>query len=393
MPESTPVSVRVELGERSYEARVGDGLLRSLGALTSQLLVLPANRVLLVCDEGVPAALRDEATASLAAAGVRFDLLTMPASETEKTLDAVQTLLERASTLRLERQEPFIALGGGVIGDITGFAAGIYRRGVPWINCPTTLLAMVDASVGGKTGANVRSGSTLLKNAAGVFHQPRLVVLDRAALRSLSMRQLSAGAAECIKHAMLSLSAPKPDPALMDSTKEWLTRGELAMPPIELMARQIALKAGVVERDEREVAPDADGGRAILNLGHTFAHAVETLAEVSLEAGGGARPGPLMHGEAVGLGLIAAASTARAMRLVDESVVEETRGLVRAAGLPERVHGLPPDETLLDRMRHDKKTAGGRLRLILPVGRGRVTVHSDVASTAVNAGWKTIRAT
>lgn len=392
MPESTPVSVRVELGERSYEARVGDGLLGSLGTLTSQLLVLPANRVLLVCDEGVPAALREQATASLAAAGVRFDLFTLRAREEGKTLDAVQALLERASTLRLERQEPFVALGGGVIGDVTGFAAGIYRRGVPWINCPTTLLAMVDASVGGKTGANVRSGGTLIKNAAGVFHQPRLVVVDRAALRSLPGRHLAGGAAECIKHAMLSLSAPRPDPTLMDATKEWLTRGGLSSPPIELMARQISLKAGVVERDEREVAPDAEGGRAILNLGHTFAHAMETLSGVSFEADGELRPAPLMHGEAVGLGLIAAASTARAMRLVDEAVVDETRLLVRAAGLPERIHGLPQDEVLLDRMRHDKKTAGGRLRLIVPVGRGRVTVHSDVASTAVNAGWRAIRA-
>ncbi|CAG0954918.1 3-dehydroquinate synthase [Phycisphaerales bacterium] len=380
--------------DRSYEVVIGAGVLHSLGELLPIALGRAAGRALVVFDESLPRDLLKAAHGALAEHGIETETLGVRAAEGEKSWAVTEAILKALANARFERDDPVIALGGGVIGDLAGFAAAIYRRGVPVIQCPTTLLAMVDASVGGKTGVNFTvgppGGELLAKNLVGAFHQPRLVVIDTSTLRSLSPRHLSAGLAECIKHAMICGSVPGPDPGLTDWTRanvgpaRSLDQGVLG----ELIARNVALKARVVERDEREEAADEAGGRAFLNLGHTFAHAVETLGGLGLPDG---RPLDLLHGEAVALGLVSAARTARVLGLCDLEVEERVRQMLEAAGLPSAVVGLPEARALLTRMSHDKKARGGVRRLVLPVGVGRVRIVADPPEGAVEAGWDAVR--
>lgn len=381
--------------DRSYEVVIGGGLLASVGALAPGSLARPAKRAFVVFDDLLPREYLGAVRQSLSLHGVGVEALGVRASEPEKSWTVAGGILKAMANARMDRDEPVIALGGGVIGDLAGFAAAVYRRGVAMIQCPTTLLAMVDASVGGKTGVNLAIGPPgeehLAKNLVGAFHQPRLVVVDTSTLRTLSSRHLSAGLAECIKHALICASVPEPDPALTEWTRtnigasRSLDPGTLA----DLISRNIALKARVVERDEREEAPDEAGGRALLNLGHTFAHAIETLPGLALPD---RQPITLLHGEAVGLGLIAAARTARVLGLCDLGIEEAVRQMLGEAGLPCAVLGLPEAVILLGRMSHDKKARHGALRLVLPTGLGQARVVPDPPVSAVAAGIDAIRA-
>jgi 3-dehydroquinate synthetase len=291
-----------------------------------------------------------------------------------------------------------------VVGDLAGFAAASYRRGVPVIQCPTTLLAMVDASVGGKTGVNLDLGTAeapdLKKNAVGAFHQPSLVLVDTDSLGSLAPRHLRAGLAECIKHGLIAADAG--DPGLLEWTGANLERllGLDQGLVTELVTRNVAVKARIVVGDEREEA--SSGGRALLNLGHTFGHAIETLARLSFEGpgrvyregtgpGGDRRATLLLHGEAVGLGLVAAATCSAKLGLCPMGLVEQVRDLLTRAGLPTTVVGLPSDEAIITLMGHDKKAMGGVMRLVLPVGGGRAKVVANPALGAVVAGLAAIR--
>lgn len=387
-------SVRVELGERGYDVIIGPGAIQRLDSIIAARPrgggSLP-RRAVMVLDAGIAGNTAFSAVVgSSALASVRDRLTTMSIrpSESVKTLETLGVLLEAMTRARLERDEPVLAVGGGIVGDIAGFAAASYRRGVPVVQCPTTLLAMVDASVGGKTGVNVLVDGVLKKNMAGAFHQPIGVIADTDALNSLPEREFSAGLAECIKHALIARGQGMAE--LTDSVERDIdaARARDAEGLASMIARNVALKARVVAGDEREEDTSAQGGRALLNLGHTFAHAIETLPGVSVRG----QTGTLLHGEAVGLGLCAAFRTAEHLKTVESGSADWVAGLVRRAGLPDRVGSLPTAEELVERMRDDKKVLGGRLRLVLPTGRGTSTVVENPPLEAVVLGLRSIGA-
>jgi 3-dehydroquinate synthase len=381
--------VPVHLGPRSYDVVIGAGTLGALPVVISSALSGTPRRAILACDDGLPTETSATAERSLAAAGITALRFGLEASEEHKSLDQLAQLLAFLAAHRIERTEPLIALGGGIVGDLAGFAAATYRRGIPFIQCPTTLLSMVDASVGGKTGVNLPGpGKSLLKNMVGAFHQPRAVVIDVRALDSLPERSFRAGLAECVKHAMIGAECD--DLSLGDWTANHLAAILIRDPATltSLIARNVRIKATIVERDERE--EQDQGGRALLNLGHTFAHAIETLPTLSPDANPG--HAPLQHGEAVALGLLAAAATSEAAGHATSPQIAQTAALISTCGLPSRVAGLPPSTELLARMAHDKKVQGGKLRLILPVAPGRAAVFAGVPEPAITAGWDAIRA-
>ncbi len=373
-------TVRVPLnGGRSYDVLVGAGALAQTRARIDALLgrSVPA---FVVHDRGVPVEFCDELRAD---GGGRVH--TFEPCEAHKSLVHLAEILHEMSRARLERTHYVVALGGGITGDITGLAAGVYRRGVPWINCPTTLLAMVDASIGGKTGINltleVGGAPVMLKNMVGVFHQPRLVVADVRALNSLPDRELRAGLAECLKHGLLA--GPWNDESLFDWTRSnlaaILARDEATL--TELVTRNVAVKAGVVAADERESGEGPGGGRMALNLGHTFAHALEAITGLGLS-----------HGEAVGLGLLAAAECSRVMGKADPGLRSELDDLLERAGLPTRVAGLPAADRVIELMLDDKKVDSGSLRLILPVPGRQVEVAARPPLDAVRGAIDSLRA-
>ncbi len=382
-----------------------------------------SRRAHLIVDLGLPSGVINPAMASLESAGFAVSISTSRADEQHKSISSAAQVLQELLASKHERTDPIITLGGGIVTDLGGFVASTYRRGVPVIHCPTTLLAMVDAAVGGKTGVNLAlPDGSLAKNMVGAFWQPHLVLCDPDVLRSLPLRQLRAGMAECLKHALLSAGLADGVPAgggrdaglwawTLDHLDACLRLDPAAMS--ELIARNIAVKAGVVSGDEREEAPSSAGGRALLNLGHTFAHAIETLPGLepipgipansnatSQISGVGSPPGEsrppasfmLHHGEAVGLGLIAAASASAKLGMISESDADAVRTAVGRAGLPTRVRGLPADEVLIERMSHDKKNLGGTLRLILLKKLGEAVVVENPPMDAVRAGWSAIRA-
>jgi 3-dehydroquinate synthetase len=380
--------VRVEpASSEPYEVRIGAGVAPSFARELPALLGSPPGRLLAVIDAGPPGAWADRTLAPYADAGYAVGRVTITPSEKAKSLETLGVILGAIASARLERRDPVLAIGGGVVGDLAGFAAASYRRGVPVVQIPTTLLSMVDASVGGKTGVNLTLPTgELLKNMAGAFHQPRVVLADPDALKSLPEREFRAGLAECVKHGLIGADWGDPDlfAWMVGATGAILARDPDAL--VECVARNVAVKARVVGGDERELRDD--GGRALLNLGHTFAHAIETLDHL---APAGESP-PLLHGEAVGLGLVAASACAASLGLCPAGVPDAVRAAVGACGLPARLTGLPENGVLCARMRHDKKTAGGRLRLILPTELGRARVVSDPPINAVEAGWDAIRA-
>jgi 3-dehydroquinate synthetase len=388
-----PRVVPVRAGGASYDAVVGPGLLASLGARTRAALGergALAARAFLAFDDKLPDETVNAAAESLTGAGFTVTRRAIAASEQSKTIDAWGQGLIALAAAGHDRSDPVVALGGGVIGDIAGFVAASYRRGVPVVQCPTTLLSMVDASVGGKTGVNLRVGEHLAKNLVGAFHQPALVVADTGTLRSLPRRELRAGLAECLKHAILG-AAPGFGATISAAPRVLALDSEAIT---ELVASNVAFKASIVGKDPHERAPDQEGGRALLNLGHTFAHAIETLPGVGAPP---EHPGPLLHGEAVALGLIAATATGASLGLAPPAAVDRVRAAVAACGLPARVRGLPADSELISRMQRDKKTLAGRLRVVVPTAQSTgdftgATLVSEPLHAALEAGWEAVRA-
>ena len=316
-PVTIPVSFESDRSERSYDVIVGESLLPSLGPRTLQALGNPnPGKASLIVDDRVPADFVQSARKSLAEAGFEVTLLKVTALETNKTPETVANLLTQITESRADRSDPVIALGGGITGDIAGFVAASYKRGVPFIQCPTTLLAMVDASVGGKTGVNLATSTGLKKNIVGAFWQPRLVLADLQTLASLPARVFRAGLGECLKHALLWRAFVDEEPQVTSLLKADLQTLNSAMARrpdwvLPLVTSSVRIKAAVVAADEREESDDPARSRAILNLGHTFAHAIETLPGVRLPETASEDNGPAIHhGEAVFLGLIAASATA-----------------------------------------------------------------------------------
>lgn len=383
--------------DRSYEAVVCPGVLENGFAQELDRAnggeAVSSGCVHVVVDAGLSGSVAEGFLGAIRARGVKVTHSTITPSEAVKSLATLETLLVAMTEARLERGDLLVALGGGIVGDVAGFAAASYRRGIGFVQCPTTLLSMVDASVGGKTGVNIQTASGLKKNMAGAFHQPRRVVIDPRVLGSLPPRHMRAGLAECIKHSMLSGDFGDPDLGdfLATNMAKFLACDEAAV--TELIARNVAIKARVVEGDEREEKPVSAStmkpGRMALNLGHTFGHALETMP--GLTPDGDAAYSPLHHGEAVALGTLAAACCSRAMGLAEDALVERTRQLLEQAGLPTTLkavpgRALPPIERIIEAMHDDKKVGGGKLRLVLPCHGSRCVVMENPPIEAVRAG-------
>ncbi len=359
-------SVPVSFPGHRYAVVIEPNALDRLG--TCVRAVAPAASCALFVDPAVRETLAPRAREALVASGYSVVEHALPGGEASKNLDTVRALYDVLLERRLERRAPVIALGGGVTGDMAGFVAATYLRGVPFVQCPTTLLAMVDSSVGGKVGVNVPQG----KNLIGAFHQPVAVIADTLALRTLPVRELRCGLAECIKHAVIR------DPSLFAWTKAKM-RALLAQDAdtlAELVARNVAIKAAVVMEDEKET-----GVRAHLNFGHTFAHAIEAVVGY----------GEILHGEAVALGMLAATTLAASVGLCSSELRGALEEVVSSAGLPVRA-SLPDDARLLAAMALDKKVADARIRFVLPTRLGAVELRDDLSPDAIRAAWASIRA-
>lgn len=365
-------TVALTLPHHRYDIQIGSGTLSRLGDETRR--VAPHDRAALLVDEAIAPTHGDAARAALERAGYAVTVVPLPRGEGNKSLDTVRDAYDRLLDARLERRSPVVAVGGGIVGDTAGFVAATYLRGVPFVQVPTTLLAMVDSSVGGKVGVNVPQG----KNLIGAFYQPNLVVADVETLRTLPPRELRCGLAECVKHGVIR------DPALFEWIEANLPRIEAldADALVELVARNVAIKAAVVMADEKET-----GERAHLNFGHTFAHAIEAAM---LPHDGTSEHGPYLHGEAVALGMVAATRLAIAQGSCDPSLAERLTALLGRIGLPTAARDLPAPERMLEWMRLDKKVEDARLRLVLPVKMGEVVVASDVPDAAIASAWASL---
>jgi 3-dehydroquinate synthase len=352
--------LRVELADRSYDIAIGTGTLDALGDAVRGLS--PSPRLALVSNPTVHALYGPRVRDSLTRAGFAVHEVTVPDGEQYKTLLWTEKMLTELLRSRLDRRSVLVALGGGVIGDMAGFAAALYMRGIRFVQVPTTLLAQVDSSVGGKTGVNHPLG----KNMIGAFWQPSLVWVDLETLRSLPPRQFRAGMAEVIKYGVIR------DEAFFRFLGEH-EKDVSALEPealAHLVRRSCEIKAEVVSRDEREA-----GLRAILNYGHTIGHAVETATGY----------GAYLHGEAVAIGMCAEARLAEAVKVAAEKVHERVRRLVELYGLPAEVPEGLEAAALLEAMHLDKKALSGEMRFILPVRVGTVRVNEPVPAEAVQA--------
>ena len=339
----------VELGERSYPIHIGEGLLEHTDLITP---TLPGKDVLIVTNETVAPLYLDRLAASLT--GLRVETLVLPDGEAFKTLETLNRVFDCLLQHRYSRDCTLIALGGGVIGDIVGFAAASYQRGVSFVQVPTTLLAQVDSSVGGKTGVNHRLG----KNMIGAFYQPRLVVADTSTLGTLADRELSAGIAEIIKYGLV---CDQPFFIWLEQNMESLLTRDNAVLSYAIN-RSCEIKAEIVSADEREA-----GARAMLNLGHTFGHAIENALGY----------GEWLHGEAVGAGLNIASRLSTLRRWISPEQGQRIENLLIRAGLPTTVpKGVSPNQ-LIELMKLDKKVLGGKVRLILLKDIGQALITSD----------------
>ena len=342
--------VPIALGDRSYDILIGDGLIADLRTWQG----LPAARTAVIVSNPTVSALHGDALRSaLAQVYPQLINVDLPDGEVHKQWASLDVLFDRLLAQACDRRTTLFALGGGVVGDMAGFAAACYMRGVPFVQVPTTLLAQVDSSVGGKTAINHPRG----KNMIGAFYQPLRVVCDLALLDTLPRRELSAGLAEVVKY------GPIADPAFLDwieaHADALMARDRSAL--AHAVRRSCEIKAGVVGADERET-----GLRAILNFGHTFGHAIEA----------GLGYGQWLHGEAVGCGMVMAADLSARLGLVPVDFVSRLRRLCERCGLPVRAPHLGGSGRWIDLMRVDKKAEGGELRFVLIDGIGRATLRA-----------------
>ncbi len=351
-----PLTLSIDLGARSYPIHIGAGL---LGDGARLMAALPAGRLLVVSNTTVAPLYLPRLRASLAGRDVAECIL--PDGESWKTLATLERVYDRLAAARINRDGAVLALGGGVVGDLAGLAAATWQRGIACAQLPTTLLAQVDSSIGGKTAVNHPAG----KNLIGAFHQPCVVLADLETLATLPDRELKAGLAEVIKCALVR------DLRFL----EWLEReiprllARDAATLAEAIHRACAIKAAIVTADERE-----SGARALLNLGHTFAHAIEAAAGY----------GEWLHGEAVAIGLVLAAETSARLGWLGRPEVERVRSLLERAGLPVRAPRIGR-ERAYELMSLDKKVVGGRIRLVLLKSLGEAVVTGDYDAGALEA--------
>jgi 3-dehydroquinate synthase len=352
-------TITVPLGDRSYSIHIGEGLLARAGEIVAPFLKRPLTAI--VTDENVARAHLATLERALAAKGIRSTAIIMPPGEATKSYAHLAELCDRLLVAGVERRDRIIAFGGGVIGDLAGFAAAILRRGVDFIQIPTSLLAQVDSSVGGKTGINSPQG----KNLIGAFHQPLAVIADIGLLNSLPRRELAAGYAEVAKYGLLG---DMPFFEWLEGASGQIMRGN-AEARIQAIRTSCEAKARIVAEDETET-----GVRALLNLGHTFGHALEAATGYSQR---------LLHGEAVAIGMVQAFRFSERQQLSPPGIADRVAKHLKSVGLP--VHAseitgeLPPPATLLEIMRQDKKAQGGKLTFILVRGIGEAFIARDVA--------------
>jgi 3-dehydroquinate synthase len=364
--------VEVNLPQQSYRVIIEPGLVARLGVLVRE--VARPGRAALLADRALADTHAAVAAAAMRGAGYELLYRDLPAGEDHKNLDTVRDLYGALLDARLERSSPVVALGGGVVTDTVGFVAATYLRGVPLISCPTTLLAMVDASVGGKTGVNVPQG----KNLIGSFYQPSLVAIDPQVLATLPLRELRCGLAECVKHGVIR------DPELFEFIEHHVEAILNRQPAVlaELVERNVRIKAAVIVADEKEA-----GERAHLNFGHSFGHAIEATCPGGLGA-----PGSYLHGEAVALGMVAATTLAVTQSRCEPQVLKRLTALLDRIGLPTHAANLAPVPALLESMSRDKKVADGRLRLVLPDRLGTVSIVADTPIGALAKAWTALGA-
>jgi len=359
-----PAVVDVALAGRSYSIVIGRGQLTSLGQRMAALR--PRAKAAIISDETVVRHHLAATESALAGAGIGSTCITVPAGEKSKSFTVLEQVCEALLAARLERGDLVVALGGGVVGDLAGFAAAIVRRGLDYVQVPTTLLAQVGSSVGGKTAIDSRHG----KNLIGAFHQPVLVLSDTALLDTLSRREFRAGYAEIVKYGLI---ADADFFAWLESNWRELFAGGPARE--HAIAVSCGMKAAIVARDEREL-----GERALLNLGHTFGHALEAAAGFS---------GRLLHGEAVALGIVLALAFSVRRGLLPAGEAERVERHLTAVGLPTRVSavtgGAPDPDRLMDLIAQDKKIKHGRLTFILARGIGASFIASNVDAAEVRA--------
>ena len=359
----------VALERDPYDVVISAGGIDHLGNELRRLGIREHTKILVVSNVDVATPYGSRCLTSLEQAGFQATLLTIPAGEEQKTLTTFSTILDAAKDEGLERQSLMLALGGGIVGDMTGFAAACWLRGIAVIQVPTTLLAMVDAAIGGKTGVNHPGG----KNLIGAFHQPRLVLIDPDTLQTLPTREFRAGLAEVIKYGVIG------DSELFELLERSVSFDNPLSISTELLAtmleRSAQAKALVVAADEKE-----GGQRAILNYGHTFGHVVETLTGY----------GTWLHGEAVAIGMVAVAALAVQRGVMAQTDAERQTRLIQSAGLPSQWPDLDPD-CVLKTLQGDKKVRDGRLRFVLPSSIGVVSIVDDVSHEEIRACLAALR--
>lgn len=339
-------TLTVNLGDRSYPIHLGEDLLPRAGKLLKQAGC--GEKIAIITNPTVARLYLKPVEEGLVRSGFRVTPVLVPEGEEHKNLKSLSAIVDRLISERFERSSSLIALGGGVIGDLAGFAAATFLRGVPYVQIPTTLLAQVDSSVGGKTGVNHREG----KNLIGAFYQPRLVLIDVGVLQTLPRRELLAGLAEVIKYGIIE------DPRLFVLLEEKLER-LLALDRdllVEIIATSCAIKAKVVEKDERE-----EDYRSVLNFGHTIGHALESLTGYE----------KFLHGEAVAIGMAQAASISVRQEFCDKESLQRIHRLIGRAGLPIDIPSHIKPQELVKRMEVDKKSVEGKIKFVLCAGIGK----------------------
>jgi 3-dehydroquinate synthase len=351
--------VNVPLGARSYEIKIGPGLLKELGRHCASLKL--GHRCAIISDRNVAPKFAKTAQASLKKAGFDSVLITVPAGETAKSLKVVEQCYDALAKHRLERKSFIVALGGGVVGDLAGFVAASYLRGIAFVQVPTTLLAQVDSSVGGKVGVNLKAG----KNLVGAFHQPRLVLCDLDTLRTLPLREFRAGLAEVIKYGIIYDAALFA--RLERDLRKLLKRNSDTL--MDVIARCCEIKADVVAQDETESSL-----RAILNFGHTIGHAIENISGY----------GKYLHGEAISIGQVAAAKISASILGLSLNDVERIRQLFKATGLPTQIKlSTAQRKKLFAAMHLDKKVTAGEIKFVLAKSIGEVIWGQQVPESAI----------
>jgi len=355
-------TIRVALGERSYDIEIGRGLLSTAGEFVRQRRQV--SRAVVVTDANVRTPHALQVVAALAAGGIPTDMLEVPAGEASKCVAQAERLWSELTRLKADRKCTIVAVGGGVVGDLAGFVAATFARGLAFVQIPTTLLAQVDSSVGGKVGINLPAA----KNIVGAFWQPAGVLIDLDVLATLPVREFRSGLAEVVKYGVIL------DADFFEYLEAHVDAINAAQPEVleHIVARSCRLKADVVEQDEREET----GLRAVLNYGHTFCHAIETVTDY----------GQFLHGEAVAIGMICASRLSQRMGRTDATLTQRQEQLLNRLGLATAMPGLD-HEALLEAMQLDKKTQHGQLRFVLPTRLGHVELVNRVEPSLVRQAF------